>query len=106
MVARPARGEIWWGELPDVRPRPFLVLTRDEAIAVLRRIVVAPVTRTTREIPTEVPLGSPEGLPADSVASFDNLMTVPISALVRRMGSLGMGRRDEPCEAIRAAFDC
>lgn len=106
MVSEPARGEVWWGEVPEARPRPYLVLTRDEAIPVLRRIVVAPVTRTVRGIPTEVPLGDREGLPSECVASFDNLLTIPKALLVRRLGGLGADRRDEPCAAILAATDC
>lgn len=105
MVA-PARGDVWWGEAPDVKARPYLVLTRDEAIPVLRRILVAPVTRTVRGIPTEVPLGPAEGLPIECVASFDNVVTMPLAHLVRRMGALAPGRREEPCEALRAATDC
>lgn len=49
------RGEIWWGEAPDEKGRPYLVLTRDEAIPVLRAVLTAPVTRTVRGIATEVP---------------------------------------------------
>lgn len=100
------RGEVWWGEVPDAKPRPYLVLTRDEAILVLRRILVAPVTRSVRGIPTEVPLGSPEGLPAECVASLDNVVTLQKAMLVRRMGALSPERRAEPCEALRAATDC
>jgi mRNA interferase MazF len=106
VVAEPARGEVWWGEVPNVKPRPYLVLTRSEAIPVLQRILVAPITRNTRGIPTEVPLGAPEGLPADCVASLDNVMTLAKALLVRRLGALGPERRDEPCEALRAATDC
>jgi mRNA interferase MazF len=102
----PARCEVWWGEAPDEKGRPYLVLTRDEAIAVLRTILVAPVTRTVRGIPTEVPLGPEEGLPTEGVATFDNVLTFPKSMLVRRMGALSVGRRVEPCEALRAAVDC
>lgn len=102
----PARGEIWWGEAPDAKGRPYLVLTRDDAIPVLRTILVAPVTRTIRGIPTEVPLGAQEGLPADGVASLDNVLTFPKAMLVRRLGSLAPARRAEPCEALRAATDC
>ncbi len=102
----PARGEVWWGEAPDAKGRPYLVLTRDEAIPVLRTILVAPVTRTVRGIPTEVPLGAEEGLPADGVASLDNVLAFPRSMLVRRMGALAAERRGEPCEAFRAATDC
>ena len=103
---QPARGEVWWGEARDKKGRPYLVLTRDEAIPVLRTILVAPVTRTVRGIPTEVALGSEEGLPAPGVATLDNVLTFPKSMLVRRMGALAPGRRGEPCEAIRAAVDC
>lgn len=106
MVATPARGEVWWGEAPDAKPRPYLVLTRDEAIPVLRRILVAPITRNVRGIPTEVPLGQPEGLPTECVASFDNVVTLHKSMLVRRMGVVPPDRRREPCEALRAATDC
>jgi mRNA interferase MazF len=105
-VIGPARGEVWWGEAADAKGRPYLVLTRDEAIPVLRTILVAPVTRTVRGIPTEVPLGSDEGLPSEGVATLDNVLTFPKAMLVRRMGALVAGRRGEPCEALRAAVDC
>jgi mRNA interferase MazF len=83
-----------------------LVLTRDEAIPVLRAILVAPVTRTVRGIPTEVALGVEEGLPVGCVATLDNVLTFPTAMLVRRMGALAPGRRGEPCVALRAAVDC
>lgn len=105
-MAEPARHEIWWGELPDRKARPYLVLTRDQAIPVLRRLVAAPVTRTVRGIPTELPLGPDEGLPAESVASFDNVETVPKSALTRRIGAVAPSREHEVCSAYRAATDC
>ncbi len=105
-MSEPARGEVWWGEAPDAKGRPYLVLMRDEAIPVLRTILVAPVTRTIRGIPTEVPLGREEGLPADGVASMDNVLAFPKTMLVRRMGALSLDRRSEPCEALHAAVDC
>ncbi|HEU4355193.1 MAG TPA: type II toxin-antitoxin system PemK/MazF family toxin [Actinomycetota bacterium] len=105
-MSDPARGEVWWGEAPDAKGRPYLVLTRDEAIPVLRSVLVAPVTRGIRGIPTEVPLGPEEGLPADGVASLDNVLAFPKSMLVRRMGALATERRSEPCEALSAATDC
>jgi mRNA interferase MazF len=106
MVMDPARGEIWWGEAPDAKGRPYLILTRNEAVPVLRTILVAPVTRTIRGIPTEVPVGVEEGLPSDGVAALDNVLTFPKVLLVRRMGALSPERRSEPCEALRAATDC
>jgi mRNA interferase MazF len=105
-VSDPARGEVWWGETPDDKGRPYLILTRDEAIPVLRTILVAPVTRRIRGIPTEVAIGPEEGLPTDGVASLDNVLTFPKAMLVRRVGALAPERRSEPCEALKAATDC
>ena len=101
------RGEIWWAETPDSsKGRPLLVLARNEAIPVLRTLLVAPISRTIRRIPTEVPLGLTEGLPVASAATFDSVLTVPKSMLVRRMGALAPDRHREMCEAFAAAVDC
>jgi mRNA interferase MazF len=105
-VTLPARGEIWWGEAPDAKGRPFLVLTRDEAIPVLRTLLVAPVTRTIRRIPTEVPLGLDEGLATECVAALDATTVFPRSMLARRMGRLAPIRMHEVCDALAAATDC
>jgi mRNA interferase MazF len=99
------RGEIWWGEAGS-KGRPFLILSRDEAIPVLRTVLVAPVTRTIRHIPTEVPLGISEGLPVASAATMDTVLAFPKSMLVRRMGALAIERQHELCEALSAAVDC
>jgi mRNA interferase MazF len=104
VVAPPAQGEIWWAE-SEYKRRPVLVVTRSEAVAVLSGIVVAPVTRTVRNIPTEVPLGEDEGLQVECAASFDNLQRVRRSALVERIGHLGP-RREEICDSLRALADC
>jgi mRNA interferase MazF len=104
-VTLPAQGDVWWAEAEDKR-RPVLVCTRSEAISVLSAIVVAPVTRTVRRIPTELSLGTEEGLPVACVASFDNLQTIPRSALTSKLGSLDSLRHPELCEAIRAMSDC
>ena len=101
------RGEIWWAETADSsKGRPFLVLTRNESIPVLRSLLVAPVTRTIRRIPTEVLLGISEGLPVASAASLDGVLAVPKSMLVRRIGALSPERHRELCEAFAAAVDC
>jgi mRNA interferase MazF len=105
-VTEPARGEVWWGEMADVGRRPYLVLTRDVAIPVLRRVVVAPVTKTIRGIPSELRLGSEEGLDVECVASMDNVLTLPKSILVQRIGALSPERRRELCDALSAAVDC
>lgn len=101
-----AQGEIWLLQPPNGKSRPVLVVSRDEAIPVLKNLVVAPVTSTIRSIPTAVPLGADNGLDHDSVASFDNLAAVPKSLLTVRIGALGVGRRHEICDALSALSDC
>ena len=104
MVSVPRQGEIWWAEVEAMR-RPVLVVTRSEAVRVLTALVVAPVTRTIRGIPTEISLGKDEGLDVECVASFDNMQRIRRSALTLRVGELGV-RRDEVCGALRAMADC
>ena len=100
----PAQGDIWWAQAED-RRRPVLVVTRDEAIPVLTRILVAPVTRTVRGIPTELPLDVDDGLPQSCAASFDNLQPIRKSFLTDRLGSV-RSRRHEICATLEALADC
>ncbi|MFI5004978.1 MAG: type II toxin-antitoxin system PemK/MazF family toxin [Solirubrobacterales bacterium] len=100
----PQQGDVWWAETEHKR-RPVLVITRSEATPVLTRVVVAPISRTVRGIPTEIGLGSSEGLPSECAASFDNLQTILRSALTERAGALGL-RRGEICDTLHALADC
>ena len=106
MVSGPISGDVWWAEEAELGRRPMLVVTRDAAIPVVTRVLVAPVTRTVRGIPTEVGLGADEGLSQPSAASFDNLQPIPRSALTHRAGSLAASRRSEICRALGAVADC
>lgn len=103
-MTTPRQGEIWWAEAEDKR-RPVLVVTRSEAIGVLTWVVVAPVSRTVRAIPTEIPLGEVEGLSVDCAASFDNLQPIRRTFLTERVGALG-SRHTEICAALDALASC
>ena len=105
-MSEPSQGEVWWGEAPDAKGRPYLVITRNEAIPVLRTILVAPVSRTARGIATELALGADEGLSVACAASLDNLLAFPKSMLVRRMGAVAGCRRQELCAALLTVADC
>lgn len=105
-MSDPRRGEVWWGEIEDVGRRPFLVMTRTAVIPELNNVLAAPVTRTIRNIPTEVPLGPDDGMPTECAASFDNLCVVPKSHLVERVCTLDAMRLMDACRAVRAAVDC
>lgn len=105
-MSEPRRGEVWWGEIADLGRRPFLVMTRSAAIPVLNGVLAAPVTRTVRNIPTEVPLGPEDGMPTECAASFDNLRVIPKAYLVDRICALGSSRLAAACTALNIAIDC
>ena len=105
-MTEPRRGEVWWGEIQDVGRRPFLIMTRSAAIPVLHNLLAAPITRTVRNLPTELRLGPDDGMPADCAASFDNLRVVPKAYLVDRQCVLDAVRMAQACVAVRAAVDC
>ena len=100
----PVQGDVWWAETESYR-RPVLVVTRTQAVPVLHWIVVAPITRTIRDLPTEIKLGPEDGMRDECVASFDNLRPVYRANLTDRIGSLGP-RRAEICRALAALADC
>jgi hypothetical protein len=58
-----------------------------------------------RGIPTEIPLGTANGLSEPCVASFDNLQLVLGSMLSARVGALANPRR-QICAALDALADC
>jgi mRNA interferase MazF len=93
-------------ELPAAGRRPAPVLTRSEAIPVLRRTIVAPLTRTIREIPTELRLGPEDGLPEECVADFDNLENVSRALLSDPIATLSGPRMHEVCRALAIATGC
>lgn len=101
-----ARGEIWWGEAPDEKGRPYLIVSRDAANTVMQRVLVAPITRRVRGVPSELELGALEGLPVESVAGFDNVRPFPKAMLARRLGVLAPARQLDLCSVIDATFDC
>lgn len=106
MVSGPQRGDIWWVESPSRARRPFLIMTRSAAIPVLNSVLAAPLTRTIRNLPTELPLSRADGVPQESVASFDNMTVIAKSHLVERIAKLEPVRISEACRALQAAVGC
>jgi mRNA interferase MazF len=100
----PQQGDIWWTEVDDKR-RPVLIVSRSEAAGRLNRLIVAPITRTVRGIPTEIALDESSGLNVTCAATFDNLTPQPIGMLAERIGRLPHAR-DQICAALGALADC
>ncbi|MGH9011263.1 MAG: type II toxin-antitoxin system PemK/MazF family toxin [Acidimicrobiia bacterium] len=103
----PARGEVWWCELPDIGRRPVVVLSRQAAIPRLRRALVAPCTTTIRGLPSEVVLDpGDDPVPKQSAVNLDSVESVPIGVLVERLGRLSDDRMRELCTALAVATGC
>lgn len=107
MSALPARGELWWCELPAIDRRPVVVLSRDAAIPRLRRVLVAPCTTTIRGLASEVILEpSDDPIPRRSAVNLDSVESVSVGVLVGRLGRLADARMCAICEALEVAVDC
>lgn len=107
MAAPPARGELWWCEAPEVGRRPVLVLSRDAALARLRRAIVGPCTTTIRQLPSEVLLEPGEDpVSRPSAVNLDSIESVPLALLVERLGRLSDDRMRQVCAALAVATGC
>ncbi len=103
----PARGELWWCELPSVGRRPVVVLSRDVAIPRLGRAVVAPCTTTVRGLPSEVVLEPGEDpTPRRAAVNLDSVESVSVAVLIERLGRLSDQRMRELCTALAVAVAC
>lgn len=107
MTDVPARGEMWWCELPEIPRRPVVVLSRDAAIPRLRRVMVAPCTTNIRGLPSEVLLeAGDDPVPRRSAVNLDSVESVAVGVLTNRLGRLGDDRMREICSALAVAVDC
>ena len=90
---------------PDKR-RPAVVLTRDSAIGFLNAITVAPITSTRREIPSEVMLGTEDGLKQPCAVSLDHVVTLRRADVGALVGTLSGPRVEQICGALGFALGC
>ncbi len=103
----PARGEVWWCELPEIGRRPVVVLSRDAAIPRLRRALVAPCTTTIRGLASEVVIEPDDDpVPCQSSINLDSVESLSVAVLVERLGRLSDDRMREVCAALDVAVDC
>ena len=100
------RGEVWWAELPQpAGRRPVLLLSRDAAYSVRTSVTVGMITRTIRDIPTEVLLGQDDGMPAECVVNLDDILTIPKSRLTGQITTLSSEKLTAVAKAILFALD-
>ncbi len=87
------------------KPRPVVVLTRQEVLEVRAMVTVAPITFTVRGLSSEVAVGQRNDLDHESVANVDLITTISRAALIRPLGALVRDQERELARAIHAAFD-
>lgn len=107
MAERLNRGEIWLYTFkkPDKR-RPVLILTRPEVIGLLNTVTVAPITSTIHGAPSEVVVGSDNGLKHDSAINLDHVQTVSRRNLHSYVGRLSHDQMDQICSGLAIALGC
>lgn len=80
------------------------MLTRNEAYAVRTHVTVAPLTKSARPIRAHVPVGPAQGLKVESVVNADDIFTIPMSWLDRRLATLDPAKMAEVELAIKFAL--
>lgn len=90
---------------PD-RRRPVLVLTRPALLSVLETATVAAITSSMRGVPTEVPVGTEEGLKGPSCANLVNVFTVRQADLRQFVGTVSPAKMKDVCQALAVAAGC
>ncbi|MDZ7699796.1 MAG: type II toxin-antitoxin system PemK/MazF family toxin [Deltaproteobacteria bacterium] len=100
------RGDIRWYKFtrPDKR-RPVLILTRDSVIEYLGEVTIAPITRTIRNIPSEVFLSKTDGMPRNCAVNCDHLQTVSRGKIGALITSLPEIKMVDIARAIRFALN-
>lgn len=99
------RGEIrWYRFAPPDKRRPVVVLTRDSILAYLGEVTVAPVTRTVRDVPSEVVLGPDDGMPQVCAINLDHVQTVSKNRLGGIIATLPGSRMAEVRDALLFAL--
>ena len=100
------RGEVrrYTFEEPNKR-RPVLILTRTPSIRYLNDIVVAQITSSVRDVPSNVPLDEEDGMAHPCAVNLHQITTVPKADLGPVITVLSPEKMREVAEAIRYALD-
>jgi mRNA interferase MazF len=91
---------------PPNKQRPVLVLTRPSALGFLNQVMVAPITSTIRDIPTEVVLDVSDGMKRRCAVNLDHVASVPKNRLGRWLTTVSLSRLAQVCEALAFAVGC
>ena len=83
------RGDVWLIDLGGLTgTRPVLILTRQNVIKYLDKVIVVEITTKGKGYPTEVFINQKANLPKPSFVQADNLHTVTKKRLKKFLGAL------------------
>ncbi|MBW2442346.1 MAG: type II toxin-antitoxin system PemK/MazF family toxin [Deltaproteobacteria bacterium] len=83
------RGDVWLIDLGGrTGTRPVLILTRQNVIKYLDKVIVVEITTQGKGYPTEVFIDQKGNLPKPSFVQADNLHTVSKKRLIKFLGTL------------------
>jgi len=83
------RGDVWLIDLGGrIGTRPVLILTRQNVLKYLNKVIVAEITTQGKGYPTEIFINQKANLPKPSFVQADNLHTVPKNRLKKFLGAL------------------
>jgi mRNA interferase MazF len=107
MAREVVRGEIWhYAVASPNKRRPVLVISRQDVLGLLQTTMVAPITSTIRGAPSEVIVGTADGLKHESAVNLDHVQTVDQDRLVRRVGQVSAETMRNVCRALAIAVGC
>jgi len=105
-MANLQQGSVVWADLPaPIGRRPVVILTRDRAIGKLNALTVGPISRTIRNIQTEIVLQPADGVPTICAVNLDSITTIPRARLGNVITVLNRSKLLLIFAAIRIAFD-
>jgi mRNA interferase MazF len=107
MARRVERGDIWLYEFhkPDKR-RPVVVVSRQDVIDLIDTVMVAPIRSRIYGAPSEVIVGTAEGLKHESAVTLDHVQTVEKRRLRNYVGHLAPSKMTAICRALAIATSC
>jgi mRNA-degrading endonuclease toxin of MazEF toxin-antitoxin module len=93
------RGEVWWYEHPYMKPRPALLMNRDETAGDPDELFVVLLT-TIGGLPGEVKLGTSDGMPRACALLVDQIDVADKSHLGARITMLDEAKMSEASGAL------
>lgn len=99
------RGDVWLIDLGGrIGTRPVVILTRQNVLPYISKVIVAEITTRGKGYPTEVFIDQKANLPKPSFIQTDNLHTVPKARLEKYLGTLDEGTMLEASRKVILAL--